>query len=278
MAPNHSVRRLLNVISTLQETAEERGATSASLIEVIALTNGLDMGDPTVLGRTAAIFELPRRVVRDMNAVDAEQYRHAGRGLKTLTELLSPKNMHRMWSGLYNEIDEKGLPALAICSLILDTRPTENALDRAELGTIADEARQLLADIRSSSNLAPDVAAFVESALVDLLTAIDEYWLKGAAVVEDAVDRAVGRAIREKHFEHKDKSTQGVMKRLGTILTRVAVVVAVANDMHSLPETVRDVVHGVVEIVTDITTQPVHPSLPEISVPTDTPQPEPSDK
>jgi len=62
----------------------------------------------------------------------------------------------------------------------------------------------------------------------------------------------VGRAIREKAFEHKDKPTQTVLRRLGTILTRVAIVVAVANDVHSLPETVKDVVHGVVEIVTEI--------------------------
>lgn len=245
----HSVRRLLRAVTTLQDTAEARDAAGLSLIELVALSNGMDMNNPAVLGALEAVMDLAHRVAQDVAEVDHAQLQYAEPGIRTLQQALSPVNLQKPWSELYAEIVAKGMPALAICSLVLDTRGGEKALDSAELERIAEQARQLLADIRLDDSLPGDVRKFVESSLLALLLAIDEYRIKGSVVVENAIDATIGRAVRERRFAHRDASSRSVMRRLGTILTRVAFTVALANDLDSLPETVHDVVHGLVQVV-----------------------------
>lgn len=244
----HSARRLLRAISSLQDEATAGNVANSPLIELIASANGMDMQNPAVLGLAEAILELPRRVAREIAEIEDNQAKYAAPGIRELLHTLSPANLQKPWSELYRDIEDKGISALTICSLLLDARGGERELDSTELSKISEDARQLLEEVRLNESIPRDVLEFVESSLVSLLQAIDEYWLKGSAVVERAVDSAIGRAVREQQFVNKGAAPQSIKRRLGSILSRVAIVVALANNVHTLPTTVHDVVHGVIQV------------------------------
>jgi hypothetical protein len=213
-------------------------------------------------------MELPHRVASDLRRLDSDEARYAERGVRAMVDTLKPPNLFLPWAELHREIDVNGMPGLTICSMLLDALDGEKELDEGELERVAVDARKLLEEVRLADSIPADVLEFIESALVALLKAIDEYWLKGSAAVEQAVDNTIGRAVREHRFEKADGSVRSVLKRLGIILSRLAIVVAVANDLDSLPATVHDVVHEVVHEVVQITDLgrsdiPIPPRLPD---------------
>jgi hypothetical protein len=250
MNDHHSAGRLIAALDNLKRSVPE-AQSELSLIELIAMSNGLTMDDPAVLGIAQALLDLPRVVAKDIARIDAPQARVAETGLKILVDTLSPTSLNRPWCDLSRELELNTAQALAISDLLLSRRSSEKPLDRRELSQLADNARQLLMEVRTSDLIPDDVKRFVESALVSLLSAIDEYWLRGAAVVETAIDAVLGRALREGQFMKKDGVSRGVLRRLGELVTGVAMVVALANDIDTLPKTVRDVVDGVAYITHD---------------------------
>ncbi|HKN97213.1 MAG TPA: hypothetical protein VJX10_08865 [Pseudonocardiaceae bacterium] len=252
--PYHSARRLVGAIERLRAEAASR--PTAPLLELVAAAGGMEPRNPAVLGLAEALVALPTRLAADVADLDSDQVAYARPGLRSLTETLTVANLQTPWADLSARIGDNEMSALAICSLVLDAHAAERQLDTTTLARIADDCRNLLAEIRLADNLPADVLEYVESALVALMRAIDEYWLKGAGLVAQAVDTAVGRAVREHHFDTDDKNSKPVLKRLGIILARVALVIALANDLHSLPNTVHDVVHGIVDVTHEITEPP----------------------
>lgn len=250
----HSARQLVGAIERLRAEATSR--PTAPLLELIAAAGGMEPHNPSVLGLAEALVTLPLRLATDIADIESDQVAYAQPGLRSLTDTLTVANLQTSWTDLSGRIGDNEMSALAICSLVLDAHATEHQLDTAELARIAGDCRNLLGEIRVADNLPCDVLEYVESALVALMRAIDEYWLKGAGVVAQAVDAAVGRAVREHRFETDDKNSKPVLKRIGIILARVALVIAMANDLHSLPNTVHDVVHRIVDVTHEITEAP----------------------
>lgn len=247
----HSARRLVGAIERLRAEAPAR--PDVPFLNLIAVAGGMESHSPAVLGLAEALVELPLRLARDVADVESDQVAYAQPGLRSLIETLSVANLRTPWAELAGRIGDNEMSALAICSLVLDAHAAERRLDTVELAQVADDCRNLLAEIRLADNLPADVLHYVESALVALMRSIDEYWLKGADAVAQAVDSAVGRAVREHHFESDDVNSKPVLKRFGLILARVALVIAMVNDLHSLPNTVHDVVHGIVQVTHEIT-------------------------
>jgi hypothetical protein len=247
----HSARRLVGAIERLRAEAPDR--PEAPLLDLLAVAGGMEPHNPAVLGLAEALVELPLRLARDVADVESDHVAYAQPGLRSLIETLSVANLRTPWADLSARIGDNEMSALAICSLVLDAHAAERRLDTVDLAQVADDCRGLLAEIRLADTLPADVLEYVESALVALMRAIDEYWLKGAGAVAQAVDSAVGRAVREHHFDKDDANSKPVLKRFGLILARVALVIAMANDVHSLPTTVHDVVHGIVQVTHEIT-------------------------
>lgn len=244
----HATARLLGVISSLRDSAIA-GNEDKSLLELIAISNGLSLRNPAVLGVAQAISELPRKIVRQIERLDTAETQYAAPGVNILVEALSPANLGKTWNVISRDIELVGMPSLANCQAIFSGRESERLLDRGELTRLADEANRLLIDVRMNDSLPDATRDFVESALVHLLTAIEQYWVKGVSSIERSIDATVGRAIREGHFVNPDKESRGVLRKLGETLVKIAFVVALANDVDTLPKTVQDVVHGIEHVV-----------------------------
>lgn len=246
--PYHSARRLLRVIDTLGAEAAN-SPRDLSFLDVVAASAGLDKRSPAVLGQLQAVIELPRRVLKDLDSLPEQRDTNAARpGMSTLVNALSLNNIQKSWVEIDEEIGATGKAALTMSSLLLDRgQSEERALDEDELNRIAGEIRNFLEEVRLSTSIPQDLKIYIERALVDILHAVDDYWLKGPEALESSVDSALGRAARERRFE--DRSP--LLKRLGNIFTQVALVVSVANNVTSLPETADNIVHGILEIVAE---------------------------
>lgn len=244
----HATARLLRVISSLRDSAMA-GNEGKSLLELIAISNGLSLRNPSVLGMAQAILELPRKIARQIEELDSAETQYAKPGVNILVETLSPANLGKTWSAISRDIELVGMPSLANCQGLFSGRQSEHLLDRGELTKLADEANRLLVEVRMNDLLPAATKDFVVSALVHLLTAIEQYWIKGVGSIERSIDATVGRAIREGHFVNPDKESRGVLRKLGETLVKIAFVVALANDVDTLPKTVQDVVHGIEHVV-----------------------------
>jgi hypothetical protein len=244
----HSAGRLLRVVSALRDSAMA-GNESKSLLELIALANGLSLNNPNVLGLAQAVSELPRKVDREVGRLDESKKQYVAPGVKILVETLSPANLGKPWSAVSRDLEVAGVPALAHYQSFFSGLEPENLVDRGELTRLADEATLLLVDVRMNDSLPLATREFVESSLVHLLAAIEQYWVKGAGTIERSLDATVGRAVREGHFVNPGKASRSVLGRLGGVLIKVALVVGLANDMDTLPKTVQDVVHGIEHVV-----------------------------
>jgi hypothetical protein len=215
--PNNPAARLLAIVEDAQ-----RRSVDLSNRQVWSEVFGIPPSDTaTLLRRLATLSELPNEAAAVVATVPDEPEDERLRWKPHVEEMLHKvmSNIDAPWRGPSAALETVAMYSLRFWAKKLALVRPEPMLDDAEVKELHRLVRELIEQVLGSA-LEPDVKEFLLDQLRAADTALQEYRIRGAAGVVEAIHRMAGRAWAQEPLARKAGDTpEG--RKVGEILMRL---------------------------------------------------------
>lgn len=187
-----------------------------------------------LLSRMGKMLALPQQIASVLsNSVDAppESVQHIA---NQLFAAFTTHKFNEKWEVFTARIDVHMLNYLALASTLLETRNPTKRLDDEELTSLRENFSNLLERIRLYE-IESHLKSYIVMQLHDLIAALDDYFITGAAPILECVEATVGHAYLDpgyKSFLNDHELGQSLLQCLAAAANLVTVVVGVPQLAH----------------------------------------------
>jgi len=228
MKLDNPAARLLNIIEKGLEHKNEENCRDVwcSLLDT-------KLGDnATLMGRIGKVMSLSTDIMESLNnigVVKVERYLH---WVAPIENAFISNNLNGSWQGFKGQINQHVINYLSMTSDLLSHKRPESVLEESTLGSILNNARALIDEVRESE-LPDKVKEFMIKQLYKVCLSVEEHVINGTESVSNAVETAFGYGVLHSEVVELAK-TDPTAKKFWQNMANIALVVSISTGIQQL--------------------------------------------
>lgn len=217
---NNPAGRLLLILEKCQSIPKHEN-TAEAWSKVL----GVSASDRFLLiGKVGKVFSLADNISIELSKIDNVDLTRYMSWTKYLEGAFSNCDFGNTWQGFIGRINDPMLDYLHMASGMLATNRPQPVLEKSQLDTIYEGAKDLIKEI-IASDLPIRLKHYFLEQLRKLCTAVEEYQITGSAEVVEIVEATFGKAILCKEMVELRESEASVSK-FWSFMTNVVLVIS----------------------------------------------------
>lgn len=174
--------------------------------------------ESTLLLRLGLTSNLPRQIVNALQEASPKRGPTWNHWYPQIVNAFIVQRLNETWQTFIGTIDKHSIDSLSTAAELLEHRSPKSVVEPAELDDLKERLTDILKEVRDSTDIDVDLKKKICKAILEIINAIDQYFITGIDGVSEALERAAGTVNRNadtRQFVKKDglgKKLMGVLK------------------------------------------------------------------
>lgn len=193
--------------------------------------------EPSLLQRLSLVAALPAQIISALEEANPKRGPTWNHWYPQMVHAFTAQTLNGDWRSFISIIDQHSIDGLRSAAGILELVSPKTVVADAKLDELKLQLTEILKEVRDSTEIDAQLKKKICRAILEIVNAIDQYFITGIDGVAEALEAAAGKVNRNddtRQFVKKD----GVGKKLMSILKVVNKTVDSAENVKELGENV----------------------------------------